>query len=87
MQNMMKFVAIALLLIFTSSCETYRSGTRDVERCHYSIADPNTGTYKDAIDANRENYFVNKPHWDEQFDQLGIDRPTIWERMFPEEQE
>ena len=87
MQNMMNFVVIALLLISTSSCTTYTAAARDVERCHYAIADPHTGTYKEAIDANRENYFVNKPHCDEQFDQLGIDKPTVWEKMFPNEQE
>ena len=68
----MKLVVIVSLVIFTSSCTWYGATTRDIDRCIYSTADPNSGTVEQAVRANAENYFVNKPHCNDQFNQLGI---------------
>jgi len=70
---MTKNVVIVSLVIFISSCSFYGSNTRDVDRCVYAIANPITGTVNDAVFANEVNFKVNKPHCDDQFDQLGIE--------------
>lgn len=69
---MIKIVVICLSMSFISSCSTYEAIERDVDRCIYSMVDPDKGTVKGAIDANLQNWYVNSPHCNAQFDQLGI---------------
>jgi len=69
---MIKNEVILSLVIFISSCSFYSAATRDADRCIYAIADPDKGTVAEAVFANEVNFKVNKPHCDDQFDQLGI---------------
>ena len=78
---MIKIVAISLLALSMSSCATYKASTRDVDRCEYAVVNPETGTIKEAIDANYKNWHINKPHCDKQFDQLGIEDEN--KKLFP----
>ena len=73
-KNITKIVAIFVLSLFTTSCISfYTSSTRDVDRCVIAAVNPKVGTVKDAIDANYENWVVNIPHCNDQFDTLDIE--------------
>lgn len=71
---MMKSVLISLFVILLSSCSYTPSTTArsDIitEPCHIEAVDPNTGTVKDAIEANEDNWYIYKPICTEKFKQI-----------------
>ena len=73
---MMKLVGICLLVTSLSSCISfYDSAYRDADRCTYTMIDPSSkdpGSLRKAIEANEENWKVNKPDCDRIFEDLGL---------------
>ena len=70
---MMKLVVVCLFATLLSSCAWYGSVDRGdylLIPCAYALADPNSGTVKEAIEANEENWFINQPECDAKFDEL-----------------
>jgi len=72
---MIKTAAISLLAIFLASSCSYTPSTTarsDIitEECYIAVVDPETGTCIEVIDANEENWKVNKPICKEKFIQI-----------------
>ena len=70
---MIKIVLICLSVTLLSSCiSVYDNSLRDSNRCVISAVDPKTGTLKQAIEANEENYKVNIPDCNRIFNNLDL---------------
>lgn len=71
----MKNVVISLFVILLLSSCTYIPSTTArssiiTDPCEIAIVDPETGTIKQVIEANEDNYYKNKPICDKKFEQI-----------------
>ena len=84
---MTKIALISLLVILLSSCSYTPSTTARssiiTEPCTISVVSPENGTVRELIEANEENYYINKPICDKKFEQINkyddVNKP--WWRM------
>lgn len=71
---MMRIALISLLVILLSSCSYTPSTTARssiiTEPCTIAVVSPDTGTVRQLIEANEENYYINKPICDQKFEQI-----------------
>ena len=71
---MIKIALISLFVILLSSC-TYTPSTTArssiiTESCDIEVVNPDTGTIRELIEANEDNYYKNKPICDKKFEQI-----------------
>ena len=71
----MKNVVISLFaMLLLSSCSYTPSTTARssiiTEPCEIATVDPQTGTIKEVIEANEDNFYKNKPICDKKFEQI-----------------
>lgn len=71
---MIKIALISSLVILLSSCSYTPSTTARsaiiTEPCAIAVVSPETGTVKEVIEANEDNYYINKPICDKKFEQI-----------------